>query len=1097
MQIEDLLLKNSSDKKTGMAAELLSDTKNTDETVGTTGTGLDGARVKVEKGDKVFRAPVYNKKEIRTAAQAYEKQAKAGSSEKNIKDQMILAAHTMSKKDYKAMMENGFDPADTDSKTFVTIADKIRISMAKAGKDMSITGKVKRAAVEAVSGSSAEANGIEEALKKTSGDSALQAVPKQSQAADVNAAVDRTLESLSKEDLPVSSSTASEVREAASMISQLPDTISAESSIYLIKNELDPTLDNVIRAAYAGNTDLSYDASISDSDIKELLPQISGIIEGAGLLADGPQIDNAVLLLKNGVDLTSENIKLFNDLNGKKTMDQGDLPCAVTDTVKEGKRISELMAVSGFSAMDKARDAMQTINAADPDDASRIVLSGKTLTIANLKASMTAGSEEQPLASGQDAALKVVTAQRQLEETRLLMTTEANFDLIKRGVSIDTTALSDLVEKLKERERSLGEILFPDDDKAAQIFDYTTEAVGQAGNAPAALISSFKRYDDIFSETLTDLSDKATGITGLSRYIKAEKLYQKLSTLPDQMYGDTVEKAFSDIDQILEDNGLEASLNNRRAVRILVYNNREVNADSIEQVRTADEKVQRVFGNMTPGVVMKMVKHGENPLQMSMDELYDKTEQIKKVMASSGSQADKDAEDFAEFLWKAEQSGKVTDEESQSFIGLYRLMHQIDETDGAPIGALLAQGADITMQNLMMAVRSEKYAGHDYVIDDSFEAPNSHITNSITDQIGAAYRSRWAQILSDRERNQVEYQTMRTRDAKALMTPDRLSAIGGEEAYLPMSPDELASALEAEGPEEENTEYQQRQAEIEQALTETGQDSYRLISDAGIPDSPLNLAAINQMLSSHRLFYTRLYGENGRKTQGLLSQSMADGEQMTLDDGWEKLIEDFSEAMDSPEELARAEKELYDTAENVLRKSLADDASAGRIDIRLIQQSVRQLSMMKELSEKKEEYAIPVMVGDELGNMNVRIVRGSDEKKGLIDLAMDSDTTGEVYARFKTTEDGGIEGRIRTDRRESRETLSENLGSLAARIQEKLKGTRVSLVAEYDRGVNAAAVLTNTDDPGFETSDERTSRVQTKTLYSVARSFVETVGELF
>ena len=390
----------------------------------------------------------------------------------------------------------------------------------------------------------------------------------------------------------------------------------------------------------------------------------------------------------------------------------------------------------------------------------------------------------------------------------------------------------------------------------------------------------------------------------------------------------------------------------------------------------------------------------------------------------------------------------------------------------------------------MQAVRSTRNEGMDYTVDDSFSSPDSSITNSITDQISTAFEK------------EKEFQTRRTRDAKSLATPERLQAIGGEKAYMPMSPDKLASALEAESSNTDESEtdeqlYQAKKAEIEQAVAEADERTYQILNDSEVAVSPLNLQAINQVIKNHRFFYTKLYGENGRQPFDVLADSMGNGDGLTLDNGWEKLINDFSEALKSPQEMAEAQKELYDTAENVLRKSLADDAAAGKIDIRLIQQSVRQLSVMKELSQKKEEYAIPVMVGDELGNMNLKIVRGKDEKKGLIDIAMDSDTTGEVYARFKASEDGGIDGKITTNRRTSRETLSENLGMLAEKIQEKLGQGSVSLVTEYDGRTDASAVFYNTDDPGFETTDDKTNEIQTKTLYAISRSFVETIGELF
>ena len=45
--------------------------------------------------------------------------------------------------------------------------------------------------------------------------------------------------------------------------------------------------------------------------------------------------------------------------------------------------------------------------------------------------------------------LDLLTARRQLEETRLAMTAQANYALLKKGIQIDTQPLAELVEALE------------------------------------------------------------------------------------------------------------------------------------------------------------------------------------------------------------------------------------------------------------------------------------------------------------------------------------------------------------------------------------------------------------------------------------------------------------------------------------------------------------------------------------------------------------------------------------------------------------------------------------------------------------------------
>ena len=78
---------------------------------------------------------------------------------------------------------------------------------------------------------------------------------------------------------------------------------------------------------------------------------------------------------------------------------------------------------------------------------------------------------------------------------------------------------------------------------------------------------------------------------------KAGVQYETLMTAPRTDMGDSIQKAFRNVDDILNDLGVEATEENRRAVRILGYNGIEITEDSIIQMKAADEEVQRMFKN--------------------------------------------------------------------------------------------------------------------------------------------------------------------------------------------------------------------------------------------------------------------------------------------------------------------------------------------------------------------------------------------------------------------------------------------------------------------------------------------------------------------
>ena len=68
------------------------------------------------------------------------------------------------------------------------------------------------------------------------------------------------------------------------------------------------------------------------------------------------------------------------------------------------------------------------------------------------------------------------------------------------------------------------------------------------------------------------------------------------------------------------------------------------------------------------------------------------------------------------------------------------------------------------------------------------------------------------------------------------------------------------------------------------------------------------------------------------------------------------------------------------------------------------------------------------MVNDELMNVSVKIVRGVD-KKGIVDIMMESELRGKIAATFQAKEDG-IHGLVATDSEETAELFEEQAQNL-------------------------------------------------------------------
>ena len=682
------------------------------------------------------------------------------------KAQMAVLAETTSPEDYEKMQEDGFSLDDTTSNKIVTVTDKIKAQLAKAGVDISKFG-----------------DDLDlEQLAQITGSPELAV---------------QIANSLREADLPLADDNFKQIAETVNMADSL-SALDDGAVKYLIDNRLEPTVRNIYFAEHSASA--GY-ISAEQQDISSFLPQVKNVIASAGLEVNDDTIATSKWMLENDIPLTKENLTYAQALRQTGlTTGAEDIAALAAEAVSEGKSAQDAVILSGYTWMEQAKDAVDTVENATDEDLAYIVEKGLPLTLDSLReaaanrTSGTAASESQtvgtvasPEAQSEDAAQSIanesytpkgqqlLTARRQLEEIRLAMTVEANYRLLKQGVSIDTEPLVKLVEQLKDQENAYYKNLLISEgvdvnDEQVELFREVDKKVSDMRYVPAYVLG----MKDAEVSTINGVHK--AGMELKSSFEKASQQYETLMTAPRTDLGDSIQKAFRNVDDILNDLDMELTDENRRAVRILGYNSIEITQDSVFQMKAADEEVQRVFKNMTPAVVTQMIKRGINPLEMDFTSLNQEAENIKSE--ESGRE---DNRRFSEYLWKMEQNHEISEEERSSYIGIYRLIRQVENTDGAAIGALIQQGSPLTMKNLLTAVRSEKRSNKmDYSVDSDFNGVSGTSNgSSITDQIEAAYQNNCL------------------KDASELLTPERAKVLFDQDSdWENMTPEEFKAALE-------------------------------------------------------------------------------------------------------------------------------------------------------------------------------------------------------------------------------------------------------------------------------------------------------------
>ncbi len=838
---------------------------------------------------------------------------------------------------------------------------------------------------------------------------------------------------------------------AYDMADQLKN-LTKEDVGYLISNELAPTIGNIYLAQSSSMGEKRYsplDEEVSRK-IEEKVAQYSP--KGEYTSVDK---ELAEWMVRAGVDFTKETFDYAKELlDLKLPMSTEQTDAIIANTLQVGSPASEAMLLPGYDPLVKAENAVQALEASSPEQIVRLMEEGKEINLSNLKELQNKNGKLNQEIIFDKSDLKYISAKRMLEETRLFMTAKANLALLKKGIHIETEQLENLVEELKKQEADLGKVIFDGNEEGEEIFSASKEHLRQFAHAPAYALPKISMSEMTLPQAVENTKETEALLQ------KANASYETMMTQPRRDLGDSIQSAFRNTGEILEDLGMEVSAGNERAVRILAHNNMPLTVENIQEMRLKDEEVQQLFSNMTPRVVLSMIREGFNPLKASLAELNEKALQLSTELDKSG------LDGYGKFLVEMEQRKDISPQEREAYIGIYRLLHQISTTDGAAIGALVKADEEVTMKNLLTQVRNRRASGYERVVDGNRGERTEDFSaqNSISQQIDAAY------------------QAICVQEALKKISVTGLKKASEEELFN-QTPQQLLEAFrEAEG-----IQAQQTQAEVAEYISTQEQNMIRqaamaekqvldMLQSLDMPKSPENIVALQQMLTDRNRLFKTVFG-NKHKSEELKE---------AIKEIKEKIWEDMAEALSAPEDMARAQETLAETAEHIMDDML-NDPDMTSLDIRELRRVGAQLQIMRERS-KKEEYAVPVMVSDEFGVVSLKIVRG-EKKEGKVGITFEGESGTKIAAAF-TVVKNAIRGYVVADNEEGLQRLKEADKSLQEQLQKHAglsgEGTGFAYVVSKDLSLNRFEEgLSQTE--GLEAEKDDT---QTTVLYGIAKGFL-------
>lgn len=968
------------------------------------------------------------------------------------KNYMVVMSNIMSDEDFAKLQEEGYHPGNTEIEKVVTIVDEIKAALVRGGNNIvGYTDDLDVETLTQITGSAAFA----EAIVKQFG----------------------------KYDIPVTKENVEDVMKACDEVTQL-NSLSDGVMKYMIRNQMEPTIDNIYRAQYSALADADkqgrgyyqddagyYAKKAEGYNWQQLRPQMEKVIEQAGLTISEETIGDAKWLIEKGVPLTEESLHALYELKNLQIPETvEEIVSAVLAAIADGKKAGTANVADGRTALEKAVDYMEDVNSISDEAVDQAVAAGRKLNLRNLKASQI----QLSISVRTENYAASLNDRRLMEEVRLQMTVEANLRLIKRGFSVDTAQLEQLVDALKtvnqQTEATLfGESSVRDAGSRSALYKNTISTVRELAGMPAALVGRLSSQSRIQISMTSVSSTRGTftlqaayeeGTVLRNTYEKARESYETLMAAPRADLGDSIKKAFRNVDNLLKDMNMEISEANRRAVRILGYNRMEISEENVAAVKTADLTIQRVLEKMTPASTMQMIRDGRNPLAMDMQEL-------ETYLNNQERNPEQEFEKYSEYLYKLERNHSVTESERDAYIGIYRLFRQLEKTDGAAIGALLQQGAEPTVKNLLSAMRSSKKRGMDVTVDDGFVGmESSYKGKSISEQIEGGIRTSYYQKLAA--------------DIYDRLDGGRMNAVPADGD---VSLEQFAQMLRNAQPDEEaDRMYVKRQASQfrQEAVAEDA--VIREILDFDQPVTANNLLAAGLLMKERGKAAGRLYelaDENGHRE--ILEEAMANV--------WENMTDEAS----AKEAYGRLEQVYKDVLETVVYEQEA----VGKIDIREISGLYKQISFSGSMA-KEENYEIPVKIGGEVTSINLKIVH-NDGESGKVTATMDTELYGKVAAQFqlsgKDNTERQLSGYIACENKRAMDTLEQ----FGEGLKKKLESADIKIVSLnfiYNRELNlSTAAQTAVRENVTKTAADAQQRISTKKLYETAKIFIEYMQE--
>lgn len=920
--------------------------------------------------------------------------------------------------------------------------------------------------------------------------------------------------------LPINKESIERIKSALTLSEGIPH-MSKKDILNLLRKELSPSIENLYKTRFSSKNSDPLE-KLSETGWNELIPQVKDIISKAGITDDNDVLESSKWLIENNIPLTENNINLMVGLDDLiNNYDKDIIFDKILSGMKEGVLPGDVILIGKDKLhMDNATQSYDTtytegtninqliedIHGITEGEVIRAVHGNQDITIRNLidirdeyitYEDLPKHESEDELSMdklSKDKLSRVLTAKRQLEEIRLKMTLEAAQRLKIKGFNIETEALEEVVDKLRYEEEIYYKELYNQasieaNEESLRLLQTTTDSINELKTMPAHVLG--RTLDNIRFQTVAGLLDEGRSI--LTELDKAKDAYETLITKPKSEYGDSIKKAFGNISSLMKEMGIENTEYNQRAIRILGYNQMDITKESIERVKAYDFRVNYLIQNLNPEIAIQIIKEGINPLDTSLDDLNNRIETLKEQGFSS-------LDKYSAYLHKMEKEEGISEAERKAYIGIYRLLYQIEKSDGAALGAVIKSDQEVTLNHLLIALRTSRKGGMDYKVDDKFGILQeiSSPRESITDQLKAVFSNdvshddtiNGANTYSSEQLVQEGVQKAIVKELLEGLSPWRLSQLHQSIQNIGLNskgePSNHENAWDTIGnipieqlldqvkniqanPGVEQDYYYERLRELREVYNNSHQ-AIRFLNDFKLPCTTTNLMMAGHILNNSGTVFKKLFG------------IYSDKEDETFQNDLKKKLDLSDTLIDN-----KTMNAVYEQLEQEVKAVIDEEAVKDHIDLNSLTQLKSmgmQMHFIKNMA-KREFYQIPIETSGRVTNINLTIIRGK-LSEGKVTVTLQSDLLGSIRAEA-ALKDNKLSGYISCNHIEGLRALKEQTEPLNVVLEEEAIDMK-QLNFCLQQPTESLYTYNNSWDPEKDKSPETE-----RTLYRIAKAMIQMI----